>query len=43
MTDEVAGALDRLFKQSQWQADRELVFAHPATGAVISRAMSAAA
>ena len=32
MADEVAGALDRLFKQSRCQGDDDLVFAHPATG-----------
>lgn len=33
MADEVAGALDRLFKDSRWQADDDLVFADQATGA----------
>jgi len=32
MADEVAGDLDRLFKQSPWQADDDLVFAAPHTG-----------
>ena len=32
MADEVGGELERLFKQSRWQADDDLVFAHPATG-----------
>jgi integrase len=32
MADEVGGALERLFKASRWQADDDLVFAHPATG-----------
>ena len=32
MADEVAGELDRLFQQSRWQGDDDLVFAHPATG-----------
>jgi integrase len=32
MADEVAGELDRLFKQSRWQADDDLVFAAPHTG-----------
>jgi integrase len=31
MADEVAGELERLFQQSRWQADDDLVFAHPAT------------
>jgi integrase len=30
--DEVAGELDRLFKQSRWQGEDCLVFAHPLTG-----------
>ena len=37
MADEVAGALDRLHQQSRWQADDDLVFAHPATGEPISK------
>lgn len=32
MADEVAGELDRLFQQSRWQADDDLVFAHPQSG-----------
>ena len=32
MADEVAGELERLYQQSRWQADNDLVFAHPATG-----------
>ena len=32
MADEVAGELERLFQQSRWQGDDDLVFAHPATG-----------
>jgi len=32
MADEVGGALDVLFKQSNWIGDDDLVFAHPATG-----------
>src|SRR5215216_1805816 len=32
MADEVAGELERLFQGSRWQADDDLVFAHPATG-----------
>jgi integrase len=32
MADEVGGELERLFKQSRWQDDDDLVFAHPATG-----------
>ena len=31
MADEVAGELERLFQQSRWQGDDDLVFAHPAT------------
>jgi integrase len=31
MADEVAGELDRLFKQSRWKADHYLVFAAPHT------------
>jgi integrase len=38
MTDEVAGALDRLYKASSWQGQHDLVFAHPATGGVIPEA-----
>ena len=38
MADEVAGELDRLFKQSRWQGDDDLVFAHPATGEPIYKA-----
>ena len=37
MADEVAGALDRLFKSSRWQADGDLVFAHPVTGEVMAK------
>jgi integrase len=32
MADEVGGELERLFKQTRWQGDDDLVFAHPATG-----------
>ena len=32
MADEVAGELEPLFQGSHWQADDDLVFAHPATG-----------
>jgi integrase len=47
MADEIAGELDRLFKQSAWQGDADLVFAHPRTGgpmpeANISRRMTRA-
>jgi integrase len=38
MADEVAGALERLFRQSRWQADDDLVFAHPQTGGTIPKA-----
>jgi integrase len=37
MADEVAGALDRLFKQSRWQKDDDLVFAHPLSGEVLAK------
>jgi integrase len=37
MANDVAGELDRLFKASRWQADNDLVFAHPATGGVLSK------
>lgn len=33
MADEVGGELERLFKQSRWQGDDDLVLAHPASGA----------
>jgi hypothetical protein len=32
MADEVAGELERLFQQSRWQGDDDLVFAHPDSG-----------
>lgn len=35
MADEVAGELDRLFKQSSSQKDEDLVFAHPETGGAV--------
>ncbi len=38
MADEVAGALDRLFKASRFQGDDDLVFAHPATGEPLPKA-----
>lgn len=38
MADEVAGELDRLLQESHWQADDDLVFAHPATGEPLARA-----
>jgi integrase len=38
MADEVAGELDRLFKQSTWQGDGDLVFAHPRTGDPLPKA-----
>jgi integrase len=38
MTDELAGELDRLYQQSRWQADADLVFAHPATGGPLAKA-----
>jgi len=37
MVDEVAGALDRLFKGSRWQGDDDLVFAHPLSGEVLAK------
>jgi integrase len=36
MVDEVAGALDRLFKRSRWQGDDDLVFAHPVSSEVLA-------
>jgi len=38
MADEVAGELDRLYQQSRWQGDGDLVFAHPATGGPLPKA-----
>lgn len=38
MADQVAGALDRLYKQSGWQGDGDLVFAHPRTGGTLPKA-----
>jgi integrase len=38
MADEVGGALDRLFQGSTYQADGDLVFAHPATGGPMTKA-----
>lgn len=38
MADEVGGELERLFQQSHWQADGDLVFAHPATGEPLPKA-----
>jgi integrase len=35
MADEVAGELDRLYQQSGWQEDDDLVFAHPREGGPI--------
>ena len=32
MADEVGGELERLFRQSNWQGDDDLVFANPTTG-----------
>lgn len=37
MADEVAGTLDRLCKQSRWQGDDDLVFAHPISGEVLAK------
>jgi integrase len=36
LTDRVAGVLDRHFKRSRYQADDDLVFAHPNSGAVLN-------
>jgi integrase len=38
MADEVAGALDRLFKASRFQGDDDLVFAHPTSGGPLPKA-----
>ncbi len=38
MAAEVGGALERLFKQSRWQGDDDLVFADPVTGGPLSKA-----
>ena len=38
MADEVAGELDRLFKASSWTGGDDLVFADPATAAVLNKA-----
>jgi integrase len=38
LADEAGGELERLFKQSRWQADSDLVFAHPATGGPLHKA-----
>lgn len=35
MADRLAGELERHFQRSRWQADSDLVFAHPATGNVL--------
>jgi integrase len=37
MLARTAGALDRLFKSSRFQADDDLVFAHPELGSVLER------
>jgi integrase len=37
MADEVGGALDRLYQDSRWQDDDDLVFGHPATGEPLYR------
>jgi integrase len=37
MADRVAGELDRHYKASAFQADDDLVFAHPATGSALDR------
>jgi integrase len=38
MADDVAGVLERLFQSTSWQADDDLVFAHPVTGGVVAKA-----
>jgi integrase len=38
LADEAAGELERLFQQSRWQGDDDLVFAHPATGGPVAKA-----
>lgn len=38
MADEVGGELERLYQQSRWQGDDDLVFAHPATGGPLPKA-----
>jgi integrase len=38
LADEVAGELDRLYKQSSWQGEGDLVFAHPETGGPLPKA-----
>jgi integrase len=38
LADEAAGDLDRLYKQSRWQGEGDLVFAHPQTGKPLSKA-----
>lgn len=38
MADEVAGTLERLYQQSRWQGDDDLVFAHPQTGGPLAKA-----
>jgi integrase len=38
MADDVAGELDRLYKQSAWQGDGDLVFVHPHTGGPLPKA-----
>jgi integrase len=38
MADEVGGELERLFKRSRFQADGDLVFAHPAGGGPLPKA-----
>jgi integrase len=38
MADEVGGELERLFKQSRWQDDDDLVFAHLAHGGPLPKA-----
>jgi integrase len=37
MADRVGGELDRFYKASTFQADDDLVFAHPATGSALDR------
>jgi integrase len=37
MADQLAGVLDRHYKQSAWQTDDDLVFARPTTGGVMAK------
>jgi integrase len=37
LADEAAKALEGLYERSKWQADDDLVFAHPVTGGVLTK------